>query len=356
MLAEDVRPAAPPATAARNTARLGVREVDLATEMPILIDVFNRGFNVDIPPARFEWLYRQNPDGQATAWFVVDERIGQIAGCTAVFPRRIQVRGVTAPVLAWNCGDFCILPRYRLGAAALTLRKAARDGVDAGVRPFLYAHPNDRMLQIHIRAGHQPLGRMVRLARPTRVAAGGVVGRIGTFGLRVARPDRLWPGGDDHEIATGPLPAELDELFEQTRTALGTALVRDVRYLTWRFLDCPLHEYRFILARRGARLTGYLVFAMNNDQLHIKDWLGVDARAVRTLFGAAIDQACAANASSASVTLIETHRDRGLIASAGFMTRPESSMAITYTSGDLPWRGDVISPEAWYMTVGDRDV
>ena len=68
MLAEDVRPAAPPATAARSPAKLGVREVDLATEMPILIDVFNRGFNVAIPSARFEWLYRQNPDGDATAW------------------------------------------------------------------------------------------------------------------------------------------------------------------------------------------------------------------------------------------------------------------------------------------------
>ena len=336
-------------------SRLAVREVELTREMPTLVDIFNRGFNVEIPRERFDWLYCQNPDGRATAWFVIDDR-GEIAGCTAVFPRRIQVRGQRTPVVAWNCGDFCIVPRYRVGGAALTLRRAARDGVDAGIRPFLYAHPNDRMLQIHLRAGHSPLGRMIRLARPTRIGGGGVVGRIGTLGLRVARPDRFFPGGDDCEIVTAALPAEVDELFDRVRAGMGTALVRDARYLTWRFLGSPLHEYRFVLARRAGRLTGYLVFGIGNDQVHIKDWVGEDARAVRTLFGAAIDEACAADVASASVTLLETHRDRTVIASLGFVTRPESSTSIIHASNALPWRGDVMSPDAWYMTVGDRDV
>jgi hypothetical protein len=77
---------------------------------------------------------------------------------------------------------------------------------------------------------------------------------------------------------------------------------------------------------------------------------------VRTLFSAAIDQACAINAASASVTLLETHRDRSLIRSLGFATRPETSTSITYAPEYLPWRADVISADAWYMTVGDRDV
>jgi predicted acetyltransferase len=248
------------------------------------------------------------------------------------------------------------MPRYRAGGAAIKLRRAARDGVDAGVRPFLYAHPNDRMLQIHVRVGHQPLGRMVRLARPTRLTDRGIIGRIGTLGLRAARVDRLGSPRDEYEIEISSLPADLDDLFEQLRPTLGTALVRDVRYLTWRFLDCPLHEYRFVLARRASQLSGYLVFCVTNDQLLIKDWLALDTRAVRTLFSAAIDQAYAANAASASVTLLETHRDRSLIRGLGFATRPETSTSITYAPESLPWRADVMSADAWYMTVGDRDV
>lgn len=333
-----------------------VREVDLSVQMPLLVEAFNRGFNVAIPQERFDWLYCRNPDGRSTAWFVVDDRSGEIAGCTAVFPRRIQVRGQGRAAVAWNCGDFCIMPRYRAGGAALTLRRAARDSVDAGLSPFLYAHPNDRMLQIHMRVGHQPLGRMVRLARPTRVANRGVIGRIGTFGLRATRPDQLLPGRDDYEIECRSLPAELDELFDRLHTTIGTALVRDCRYLTWRFLDCPLQAYRFVLARRGSRLTGYLAFCIAGNQLHVKDWLGVDTRAVRTLFSAAVDQALAENVLSASVTLLETHRDRSLIRSLGFFTRPETSTSIAYAPAGLPWRADVMSADAWYMTVGDRDV
>jgi hypothetical protein len=335
---------------------LTVREVDLAVEMPQLVDVFNRGFNAEIPRERFEWLYRRNPDGPATAWFVVDDRNGEIAGCTAVFPRRIQVRRQARPSLAWNCGDFCIMPRYRAGAAAIKLRQAAKEGVDAGASPFLYAHPNERMLQIHLRVGHQPLGKMIRLARPTAVRGSGVVNRLGTLALRAARHDRLWRGGDECEVVSGSLAADVDDLFERMRRCVGTALVRDGRYLSWRFGECPVGDYRFILARRGGRVSGYLAYGLAGGQLNVKDWLGLDARAVRALFSAAVDEACRADASSASVTLLETHRDLPVIRRTGFLPRPEVSTAITYAAESLAWRADVMSADAWYMTVGDRDV
>lgn len=332
-----------------------VRQVDLATEMLLLVDVFNRGFNLTSPSERFEWLYCRNPDGPSTAWFVTDDRNGEVAGCTAVFPRRIHVRGQQKPTVAWNCGDFCIMPRYRAGGAAIKLRQAAKDGVDAGASPFLYAHPNDRMLQIHLRVGHQPLGRMIRMARPTRLPGDRPLSRIGTLALRAARPERLLLR-DTCQILGGPLPVELDDLFDRMRLSLGTALVRDVRYLTWRFIECPIADYRFVVSRRGSRVTGYLAYAVSKGQLHIKDWLGADRRAVRSLFTAAVDRACVVDASSASATLLETHPDRQLIRSLGFAVRPETSTSITYASEQLPWRRDVMSPEAWYMTVGDRDV
>jgi hypothetical protein len=332
-----------------------VREVDLAAQMGTLTDVFNRGFNVAIPQRRFDWLYRRNPDGCATAWFVVDDRQGDIAGCTAVFPRRIQVRGQQRDTVAWNCGDFCILPRYRAGGAAIALRRAARDGIEAGVRPFLYAHPNDRMLQIHLRVGHHPLGQMLRLARPTRVGGPAVIGALGTAALRVARPELL-QRRDEAEVGAMPAAPELDELFESLRAGIGTALVRDARYLHWRFVECPTDTYRFIVARRRGRLTGYLVFTVAGELLLVKDWLGTDAQAVRTLFGAAVDEACATDVASASVTLLESHRDMKVIQALGFARRPEMSTSITYAPAALPWRADVMSSDAWYMTVGDRDV
>ena len=334
---------------------LAVRTVDLATEMPTLVDVFNRGFNVSFTQDRFEWLYRRNPDGESTAWFVQDERTGEVAGCTAVFPRRIQIRGHAREVVGWNCGDFCVMPRYRAGGAAIKLRRAARDAVDAGVTPFLYAHPNDKMLQIHMRVGHSPLGRMIRMARPTRLARRDILGRIGTFALRHARVDRLSARTDDCSVERS-LPDSVDSLFDRVRKDLGTALVRDSRYLQWRFAECPLQQYGFILSRRRAELSGYLAYTIANEQLQIKDWLGMDTTAVRSLFLAAVDEAVRADVASASVTLLETHRDRAAIRALGYAVRPETSTSITYAPEQLPWRSEVMSADAWYMTVGDRDV
>ena len=77
---------------------------------------------------------------------------------------------------------------------------------------------------------------------------------------------------------------------------------------------------------------------------------------MRTLFSAAIDEAIAAGANSASVTFLETHRDQRLLRSLGFARRPETSTSVIYAAESLSWRADVISPDAWYMTVGDRDV
>jgi hypothetical protein len=149
---------------------------------------------------------------------------------------------------------------------------------------------------------------------------------------------------------------ELDELFDRARSWLGIALVRDRRYLTWRFAEAPLAGHRFVLARRRGRLSGYLVYRIAGNQLLVKDWLGEDARAVRALFCAAIDVAVSEEVASASVTLLESHRDRGVIRGLGFAVRPETSTSITYAAECLPWRAEVMSKQAWYMTVGDRDV
>ena len=63
-----------------------VREVDLDRELPLFARIFNENFAIKGSDARFRWLYTDNPDGRATAWFVIDDRTGEVAGGTS--PRR----------------------------------------------------------------------------------------------------------------------------------------------------------------------------------------------------------------------------------------------------------------------------
>jgi hypothetical protein len=335
---------------------LYVREVDLDRELALLARVFNANFQIKGDDARFRWLYLDNPDGRATAWFVLDDRTGEVVGCTSVFPRRLRVRGSSRPVVAWNCGDFCIMPRYRSLGAAIKLRQAARDAVEAGSSPFLYAHPNDRMLQIHLKVGHQPLGKMVRYAKLLRPRTGWrAADALAAAALRTVGADLWVRSRHDVELVTG-LGDEVTGLYEAVAPRLGTSIVRDATYLRWRFSENPAASDEILAARQRGRLTGYLVFAVDGVGALIKDWVALDGEAWNSLFAACLTELRRRAVRSVSAIALETHPDIPRFRRFGFFPRPGSSTAVTFAGSGYPQRSDVTAPDAWYMTAGDRDI
>ena len=132
-----------------------VKEADLIQEKQRMLSLLTgnrerQGFDYD---KRYDWLYLDNPSGKATAWIIWDEKSGDPAGFTAVFPRQILVNG--NELTCWNCGDFSIEKAHRALGVAVQLRKEAKHNVDSGKIPFLYAHPNNKMVHIHMRARHK---------------------------------------------------------------------------------------------------------------------------------------------------------------------------------------------------------
>jgi hypothetical protein len=334
-----------------------IRQADLEHELGDVAKTVNASFECDLPIERFRWLYQANPDGPATAWLAFDDSSGKIVGTTAVCPRRVRIGGSGRDVLAWNCCDFSIRSRYRTMGAAVKLRRAARTGVDAGGSPFLYAHPNDRMLAIHLQVGHRTLGKMVRHAKLLRTSSGvRAVDRAASVALRIVGRD-LWrrSNHDAELIEQWPLAA-LDSLFEEASHQLGTAVVRDSRYLEWRFRQNPLERSEMIVARRGGRLTGYLIFTLKHDIGVVKDWLAMDTSSVDALFQSLTAEMRRRDAPSISVTALESHPDLRRLTALGFLRRPDSTTAVVYVSPDSADSTMITNPAAWYMTLGDRDV
>ncbi len=335
-----------------------IREADLDRELELLAATVNTSFGSQVSLARFRWLYLDNPDGRAVAWLAIDDRTGDVAGCTAVSPRRVRLARVRRPVKAWNCGDFSITARYRTMGAAVKLRRAARDGIDSGQSPFLYAHPNDRMLPVHLQVGHSPLGRMVRYAKPLRLCTRSKVANwLSRTALRLCGADIAVRRRHEIEVVSSQvLPDDIDAIYERAAERMGTAVVRDRRYLEWRFALNPEERTEMLIARERGRPTAYLIFVLKDGAGSIKDWLGVDTKATEQVFAAFLREMRRRDARSASVTLLETHRDRALVRRFGFIPRPEVSTVVTYAPAAGTLRSDVADPAAWYMTIGDRDV
>ncbi len=335
-----------------------IREVDLDRELPLLMTIFNATFRRQQDEARFRWLYLDNPDGRATAWFAIDDRTGDVAGCTAVFPRRVRLGRIGQTVTAWNCGDFCIMPRFRTMGVALKLRRAARSAIDAGRSAFLYAHPNERMLPVHLHVGHKPLARMVRYAKVLGMSTGlNTLDSAASAGFRLIGTDCFVRRRHDTELASSsPMTEEYTALYEAVADEKGTALVRDVAYLDWRFRRNPVERIETLLVRLGRTITGYVTFIITNEGTgHVRDWLALDRQAWRQLFSAFLDEMRGRHIRSVSVVALETHPDLPMLRRFGFIRRPDTSMAVVYAPDDFAGRPEVISARNWYMTVGDRD-
>ena len=307
---------------------------------------------------RFRWLYLSNPDGRAKAWLAVDDKTGETAGFTAVFPRRIRPAGTSAPVMAWNCGDFSIHQKYRAGGVAVKLRRAAREGVDRGDSPFLYAHPNDRMLPVHMRVGHKTLAQMVRYGKVLRANTGiKAVDGLSSAVLRFAGLDVVAGRGADVELVSSwPSAVELDALDDRTRGRMGTALVRDGAYLSWRFQQNPFEPVELLRARRKGLLTGYLTFVVRGGHCSVKDWIGENAADRDALFACLLAELRRRAVTRVSVIALETHPDLPRLRQFGFSKRPDASTAVVYAAETYAAKAAVLDPSAWYMTVGDRDV
>lgn len=342
-----------------------------------------------IDDGRIPWLYEGNPDGPAVLWAVRDgggpggvgdgdiKRNGEsnidavdggrMVGFTVCLPRRVWVDGEVRA--GWNGADFSILPNYRTLGPAVKLRRAARVEIDAGRVDLLYAHPNERMAVIHARAGHQVVGRMVRFAKVLKTgpylerrgksrAAAGVISSIVDPVLRLGgREFRRRRRHKVHVCSPARFDERFDRLFERAAPRLRIVGVRDARFLNWRYAECPLYESHLITAENGDELSGYLVFTVEDGVGLIKDVFppGDDATA-EDLISAMIGEGRRRGLASLSFTALESNPLLPIIAAYGFRKRADSSQMFAYARPDAPWRDAVLDKEAWYLTVGDRDV
>ena len=57
-----------------------------------------------------------------------------------------------------------------------------------------------------------------------------------------------------------------------------------------------------------------------------------------------------------SASALESHRDLGVLRSAGFRARGEGTAVTVYARATEPWAASVLSPGGWYLTGGDPDL
>ncbi len=350
-----------------------VKEADLDAEQEIMVGILsnNRSVaNFDYNQ-RYNWIYKNNPFGRARAWIIWDDKKNIPVGFTGVFPRPVYVNG--KKLMVWNCGDFSIEKKYRVLGIALKLRKAAKEAVNEGVVPFLYAHPNERMEVIHLRSGHKKIAQMKRFALPIR--ANRVVKRyVKSDGLArlLSKPVNLALSMKYRFSTFLGLSGELhnrihvderhQQVFERMIHAFPIVGDRSLEYINWKFANNPNRTYRQFDMYYKHNLVGTIFFTRQNDVVHIIDLLIDDfdrfAGQLFRLFINTVRPAFGRKVVSFSFILQEFNPFIPVLSRLGFKYRDDATSAvIAYTNEEKnpELAGEIYDGKKWFMTVGDRD-
>jgi GNAT superfamily N-acetyltransferase len=209
---------------------------------------------------------------------------GKILGYLGTIPIRIWSDNREHPA-HWVKG-FMVLPEYRHGPIGfLVLRKTLRNincAMALAVLPVVVG--------LSVQLGYSDLGRLsnfVRILRPARVlsrlrleeigfagrpawlrrsaALGQRLGIASAAGVCLGGLTRLAIAARGRRASSftiemdAPDPVEMDSLWQRTRQTLAASLVRDSRYLNWRYPRERSNTYRFVAIRSNGTLKALAV-------------------------------------------------------------------------------------------------
>jgi hypothetical protein len=247
---------------------------------PALLELHNRAFAGH--PARsrahWDWKFRGNGNGPVHA-AVAMRGTERCLAVYAVVPHRCVLRGEEG--VAGLQTDVAIDAELRRGlGGSRILVELGRRYLATFKTPSLkleWGFPEPGLHEVslaHLRVG--VLRDVVFLVRDAEAALPEPAARL-----------------DVHCVSR--FGADADELWRRAALDFGAALVRDARYLNWRYADHPDIRYTLLEARSGGALRGLAVLrdgGVDPRTVSLVDWLvpAADREAERALVAAALEE------------------------------------------------------------------
>jgi hypothetical protein len=369
-----------------------------------ILELWKSGLtHAGMPEAKFDWYYRHNPAGAPLVFFLCHGPERKPIGVAAMALRELHWRGQT--VLSGELVDFVARPEHRTLFPALffqkEMRRIALEGADEhqptaannGDRistescEILYGLPNPKSLPVVKRVGYQLIGQIVRRVRMLRTAgylsrhapawichlAGPIIdhARLAAIaarniGNRHLEPQWLAAPDDRFDALWQRVAAHHDQQSAATSVLIG---VRDRAFLTWRFAQCPLRQYRFftLVSRADRRLIAYAACSPDGETLYVHDFLvdPTEHSASKTLWLKLSREAFYEGHTNISVEFLGVRAQQRQLENVGLVARQQrpvfasiantTEMIATSTPPASSERLAWLQEQYWYMTCADED-
>lgn len=269
---------------------------------------------------RLDWLYKENPCGEARTWLAVDPESTEVIGCGSVFPSHKYIGGRVFRI--GTTIDFAVEPRYRTAGAALAIQRALTSESRRAGFDCLIGKPNRKALPIFRRVGYRSIGDCRKW--------------IKALDAPLARPD--WNDGPWSDALVSAADERVDTLWDAGKSQCRIAGVKTAAYLNWRYLCFKEMSYGlYCLFHRGdQRLAGYIVFTRMETSAFIADLFCED------VFGPVVDDLLLGFAARMRMEGLEWVAISYLGAPAfenrlkplGFLLRPRTHDLVAYVDPD----------------------
>jgi hypothetical protein len=223
----------------------------------------------------FDWRYAQNPAGQAIISVVRDCDSGSVVGFIWIVPLRIGVFG--EDWLGATGTNLLIHPDYRgTSAYAKLMRKFRQTFIDHDILlhysfisedTYSRLRPDDPRVAFGVPLLIRPLD-MMKLARAhfnnrwQRLIAG-IGGQLTASLLFRVRQFNL----NKHSFtlhALGGFDDRFDDFWARVKDKYPIMVIRDRRYLAWRFAQISGRQHRILVVQVGDEVIGYAVLRCAN--------------------------------------------------------------------------------------------
>lgn len=235
------------------------------------------------------WEYKNNPFGH---FIGVYEYEGRIVGHMALIPTYMKVGDEV--VKGSQAVDLVVHPRFRRQGIFLTIGRFLKKQAEKAELDIFYGFPNESAHSGHIKYGWFDVCQVPLLFKPinTRKVAldfvdkhsrisflnrykisRSIVRVIAQFTLATVNSlsrmsNRIEDYGSPqnveiHDIET--FDERVDDLWKKVSTACTIAVVRDRKYLNWRYFEKPNSNYKVILAEKNGEILGYIVLLARTE-------------------------------------------------------------------------------------------
>lgn len=334
----------------------------------LFYDCFSRVQTVE----QYRWKVLDVPwaGNLATAWVAdAGERIvGQYAGT----PMPFKLGDSTLTIL--HVCDVMTAPDYRRqGVLSSVGSEATAAWAEAGVAFVIGLHyggwgsPRRRL-------GWEPMFRLIWLWRPldlARVVSRRLPSLPAPFFWPVAAAGNLWNRWWDGRLAKAASGVKVEEVtrpgpaFDHVWNALSGAydalVIRDRKWVTYRYADAPGFDYHILLARRGGSPAGYLAYRVTGDVVRTTGWIvdffvHPDDGPVRAaLLRKALAEMKQAGADTVRIMLGEGSPLARALSGAGFLPAPGAyNASIVPLMEGMPHPA-LRDPGRWFTLAGDYD-